>query len=71
VLRFGHESSAALLVTGAHGHSGWVNRAESDWSAEDWQAFFDERAGVAEYDGGLPRQCHSKKWSSMHLPNLD
>ncbi len=25
------------------------------WSAEDWQVFFDERAGIAEYDGGLPR----------------
>ena len=25
------------------------------WSAEDWQAFFDERAGIAEFDGGLPR----------------
>jgi hypothetical protein len=24
-------------------------------SAEDWQAFFDERAGIAEFDGGLPR----------------
>jgi hypothetical protein len=25
------------------------------WSAEDWHAFFDERAGIAEFDGGLPR----------------
>ena len=25
------------------------------WSAEDWQAHFDERAGIAEFDGGLPR----------------
>jgi hypothetical protein len=25
------------------------------WSAEDWQAFFDERAGIMEFDGGLPR----------------
>ncbi len=25
------------------------------WSAEDWQAFFDERAGILEFDGGLPR----------------
>jgi hypothetical protein len=24
-------------------------------SAEDWQGFFDERAGIAEFDGGLPR----------------
>jgi hypothetical protein len=25
------------------------------WSAEDWQVFFDERAGIAEFDGGLSR----------------
>ncbi len=27
----------------------------SDWTAEDWRAHFDERAGVAEHDGGLTR----------------
>ena len=26
------------------------------WSAEDWQAYFDERAGIAEFDGGLSRE---------------
>jgi hypothetical protein len=26
------------------------------WSAEDWQVFFDERSGIAEFDGGLPRE---------------
>ena len=25
------------------------------WSGEDWLAFFEERAGIAEFDGGLPR----------------
>ncbi len=25
------------------------------WSAEDWQVYFDERAGIAEFDGVLPR----------------
>jgi hypothetical protein len=25
------------------------------WSGEDWLAYFDERAGIAEFDGGLPR----------------
>ena len=29
--------------------------APTGWSADDWLAFFDERAGVAEFDGGLPR----------------
>ena len=28
--------------------------AEDGWSAEDWQVFFDERAGFVEFDGGLP-----------------
>jgi hypothetical protein len=34
----------ALLRTGSDG-----------WSGEDWLAFFYERAGIAEFDGGLPR----------------
>jgi len=29
--------------------------ANDGWSPEDWQVFFDERAGIAEFDGGLPR----------------
>ena len=24
-------------------------------SMEDWEAYFDERAGIREFDGGLPR----------------
>jgi hypothetical protein len=28
----------------------------ADWSAEDWAAFFDEQAGIAEFDRGLTRQ---------------
>ena len=28
---------------------------DDGWSAEDWRAFFDERAGIAEFDGGLSR----------------
>jgi hypothetical protein len=29
---------------------------QDGWSAEDWQIFFDERAGIVEFDGGLPRE---------------
>ena len=29
--------------------------AEDGWSVEDWQVFFEERAGIVEFDGGLPR----------------
>jgi hypothetical protein len=28
---------------------------EGGWSAEDWQVFFEERAGIVEFDGGLQR----------------
>ena len=34
------------------------NRADahvSSWQADDWRAFFDERAGIAEFDAKLPR----------------
>src|SRR5204863_3395239 len=32
-----------------------LRQAEDGWSAEDWQVFFEERAGIVEFDGGLPR----------------
>ena len=32
-----------------------LHPAKDGWSAEDWQLFFEERAAVAEYDGGLLR----------------
>ena len=41
-----HKSEViALLQPGTNG-----------WSPQDWLAFFDERAGIAEFDGGLPRE---------------
>ena len=42
--RVTRRSVIALLRTGSDG-----------WSGEDWRAFFDERAAIAEFDGGLPR----------------
>ena len=44
------------------------------WSAEDWQVYFDERAGIAEFDGGLPRaeaearafECCVVEWLNQH-----
>jgi hypothetical protein len=32
-----------------------LRRVDSGWPAEEWQDFFDERAGISEFDGGLPR----------------
>jgi hypothetical protein len=53
--------------------------AEDGWSAEDWHVFFDERAGMAEFDGGLPRgqaearafACCAEEWlnrNPVHSP---
>jgi|GEM_PF-524865 len=47
-----------------------LGRREPAWSQDDWQAFFDERAGIAEYDGGQTRdkaeetayQCCIAEW---------
>ena len=41
-----HKTGVILLLR--VGHDGW--------SGEDWRTFFDERAGIAEFDGGLPRE---------------
>ena len=48
--------------------------AEDGWSAEDWLAFFDERASAAEFSGGVSRKeaearafgCCVVKWLDRH-----
>jgi hypothetical protein len=53
------QPSTAVLALLARHKAGIVRLLRSGddkWSAEDWQAFFDERAGIAEYDGGRSRQ---------------
>src|SRR5262245_25918928 len=45
-----------------------------DWSSEDWRLFFEERAGMVEFDGGLPRdkaeaqafECCVVKWMDLN-----
>jgi hypothetical protein len=32
-----------------------IRPGRDGWSAEDWRVFFDECAGIAEFDGGMPR----------------
>ena len=32
-----------------------LRQGNDGWSGEDWQDFFEERAGIAEFAGGLPR----------------
>src|SRR4051794_17591976 len=49
-------------------------RPGDGWSAEDWQFYFDERAGIAEFEGGLPRreaeaqafECCVVEWVNRH-----
>ena len=44
------------------------------WTTEDWRAFFDERAGIAEFDGGqlqadseaLAFECCLVEWLNRH-----
>ena len=32
-----------------------LRAGEDGWPVDDWRALYDERAGIAEFDGGLPR----------------
>ena len=40
-----HKADIVALLTAADG----------DWTAKDWRTFFDERAGIAEFDSGQTR----------------
>ena len=68
----------ALLDLLSHHKAGIVallRLADDGWSAEDWQVFFDERAGIAEFDGGLSRgqaeahasACCAVEWLNRNL----
>src|SRR5262249_13780498 len=48
--------SAEILELLAHHKPGIVallRPGQDGWSAKDWKAYFDGRAGIAEFDGGL------------------
>lgn len=32
-----------------------LHHSHAKWSEGDWSALYDERAGIMEFDGGLPR----------------
>ena len=32
-----------------------MDTINTDWTAEDWAAYYDERAGIREFDAGLGR----------------
>lgn len=49
------------------------NDSGGDWNEEDWRAFYDERAAIAEHDGGLSRsEAEARAWecSVAHWCNL-
>lgn len=66
ILRLHKSAIMALLRT--------VAQPVAVWGASDWQAYFSERAAVAEYDGALPRQeaeaqafkCCVAHWLCQH-----
>ncbi len=59
--------------TAPHEHAG------NDWNTFDWQAFLDERAAIAQHDGGLSRaeaearayECCIVAWLNCHAPTQD
>jgi hypothetical protein len=44
-----------LLARHKAGIIALLREGKDGWSGEDWLAYFDERAGIAEFDGGLAR----------------
>jgi hypothetical protein len=44
-----------VLVRHKAGIVALLREGDDGWSGEDWLALFDERAAIAEFDGGLPR----------------
>ncbi len=56
-----------------------LTAAKGDWTAEDWRVFYDERAGIAEFDGGQTRADAEAlafercivEWLNRHLEHFD
>jgi hypothetical protein len=71
------EPPVALLDALSRNKAGVIallRASNGGWSAEDWRAFFDERAGIAEFDGELSRgeaeaqafACCVDEWLNHH-----
>src|SRR4051812_32064931 len=51
-----------------------LRKGDDGWSGEDWRACFDERAGIAEFEGGMPRDqgearafaCCATEWRNRN-----
>jgi hypothetical protein len=58
MLEASEEPSTAVLTLLSRHKAGilvLLRAAEHGWSTEDWQVFFDERAGMVEFEDGLTR----------------
>ena len=64
-----------LLARHKAGVVALLRKGHDGWSGEDWQALFDERAGIVEHDGGFGRldaECAFDDcvdhWLALHPP---
>ncbi|PWJ13801.1 hypothetical protein [Jannaschia seohaensis] len=63
-----------LLVRNKAGVVAILRTEVEDWPADEWRVLFDERAAIAEFDGGLSRQaaealaraCCVAEWLNRH-----
>jgi hypothetical protein len=46
----------------------WLRPGPDGWSRDDWHSYFDERAGLAEFDGGLSRDHAEARAFSCCVP---
>lgn len=76
------EPAPGVLEAIRHHKAGIVALLSVDdegWTAEDWRAFYDERAGIAEFDGGQTRteaeatafDCCVTEWLNRHPQRSD
>ncbi len=58
LLEAGHKPPAEVLDHLAQHKAELLSllRPGPEWTVEEWRTFFDERAGIREFDGGLHRQ---------------
>jgi hypothetical protein len=56
-----------------------IGRSVPDWTSADWRSYFDERAGMAEFVGGQPREraeetameCCISEWINRNFFSSD
>jgi hypothetical protein len=55
VAKVAKPASAGRRFSSFSNFSRGTSPTRASWSSADWQAYFDERAAIREYDGGLAR----------------